>query len=89
MPVGVTDQSVADEAVTLTGRGHLLDRMDFDDLVLQGAGLTSGGREEVVDDLVLTDGKGMEVDILQFLDLACCLIGLERWVGVMDTTLSF
>ena len=49
---------------TLTGPGLLLDGHDLQDLVLQLLA------EEEVDDFRLLDGKGVEVDLLERLDLA-------------------
>ena len=61
--VGVTNDDESLEAGTLTGTGLLLDGHDLHDLVLEG-------RQEVVDDLVLLDREGEEVDLLDRLDLA-------------------
>ena len=60
--VTVTDDDEGLETGTLTGTGLLLNGHDFHDLVLEG-------RAEVVDDLVLLDWEGMEVDLLQRLNL--------------------
>ena len=48
----------------LTGPGLLLDGHDLENLVLES------GSNEHVDDLVLFDGKRVEVDLLEGLDLA-------------------
>jgi hypothetical protein len=52
------------EASALTGAGHLLDRLDAHDLILQGSA------QEVIDDLVFLDRHGEQVDLLQLVDLA-------------------
>lgn len=59
----ITDNNDGLEAGTLTGTGLLLDGLDLHDLVLELG-------EEEVDNLVLLDGKGVEVDLLHVLDLA-------------------
>merc|ERR1719242_2963265 len=61
----VTHQDVAHEAVCLTGRGHLLHWVDLHHLILQGAWC-----KEVIDDLRLLDGQGVQVDLLDAVDLA-------------------
>lgn len=61
--VGVTNDNESLKAGTLTGTGLLLDGHDLHDLILQG-------RQEVVDNLVLLDGEGEEVNLLDGLDLA-------------------
>lgn len=61
--VKVTDSNESLESGSLTGRSLLLDGSDRHDLVLQTG-------EELVDDLVLLDGEGEEVDLLHRLDLA-------------------
>ena len=62
-PVKVTDSDKGGEPGPLTRRRLLLHRVDAHDLVLEGG-------EEHVDDLVLLDGEGEEVDLLHRLDLA-------------------
>mmetsp|Transcript_125650 Transcript_125650/g.337214 ORF Transcript_125650/g.337214 Transcript_125650/m.337214 type:complete len:257 (+) Transcript_125650:183-953(+) len=62
--VAVTDQHVADKAVGLTSGAHLLHRVDLHHLVLERA-----RREKLVDDLVLLDGQGMQVDVFDGRDL--------------------
>merc|ERR1719412_2968312 len=52
------------EPSPLPSPGLLLDRHDFEDLVLQS------GADEHVNDLVLFDGERVEVDLLQALDLS-------------------
>jgi hypothetical protein len=52
------------EAGALSGAGLLLHGHDLHDLVLQA------GAEEVLNNLVLLDGHGEQVDLLQRLDLA-------------------
>merc|ERR1719188_1302128 len=64
VPALVADKDVADEAVPLARGRHLLDGVDLQDLVLQGAWL-----EELVNDLVLLDGQGVQVDVLDARDL--------------------
>lgn len=61
--VTVTDGNESLESGTLTGTGLLLNGHDLHDLVLEL-------REEEVDDLVLLDGEGEEVDLLDGLDLS-------------------
>jgi len=61
--VRVTDGNESLETGTLTGTGLLLNGHDLHNLVLEL------GKEEV-DDLVLLDGEGEEVDLLNRLDLA-------------------
>lgn len=60
----VTDDNESLEAGALTSAGLLLNRGDLHDLILEG--LT----EEVLDDLVLLDGHGEQVDVLKRLDLS-------------------
>merc|ERR1719468_1086228 len=60
----VANQYIADEAVALPGRSHLLDRVDLHDLIFQVAWL-----EERIDDMILLDGEGMQVDVLDRADL--------------------
>jgi hypothetical protein len=60
--IGVTDDNESLEAGALTGTGLLLDRHDLHDLILQLG-------KEVVNNLVLLDGKGEKVDFLDSLDL--------------------
>jgi len=61
----VTDSNESLEAGTLSSSGLLLDRHDLHDFVLEGA-----FRDEVVDDLVLLDSEGEQVDFFQAGDLA-------------------
>ena len=61
--VKVTDSDESLETGTLTGTSLLLDGHDLHDLILELG-------EEGVNDLVLLDGKGEEVDLLNGLDLA-------------------
>jgi hypothetical protein len=61
--VMVTNNDEGFELGTLTGSGLLLDGHNLHDLILQ---LT--GKEEI-NDLVLLDGDGVEVDLLELLDL--------------------
>lgn len=61
--VKVTDGNESLESSSLTGRSLLLDGSNRHDLVLQTG-------EELVDNLVLLDGEGEEVDLLHRLDLA-------------------
>lgn len=63
MAIIVTDDNERLETSTLTSTGLLLDRHNLHDLVLEL------GQEEI-DDLVLLDGKGEQVDVLDGLDLA-------------------
>ena len=58
----LTDESL--ESCPLTGPGLLLHGHDLQHLVLES------GANKHVDDLVLFDGQGVEVDLLQTLDLA-------------------
>jgi len=62
--VTVADHNEGLEPGSLTGPGLFLDRRDLHDLVLEG------GTHEGVNDLVLLDGKGVEVDLLQASDSA-------------------
>ena len=62
--VAVAHGDVSLEAGALTGAGLLLHRGDLHDLVLQLSA------KEVIDDLVLLDRHGKEVDLLKVLDLA-------------------
>lgn len=59
----VTDDDDGLESCTLTGAGLLLDGLDLHDFVLEGW-------EEEVDDLVLLDWEGVEVDFLHGLYLS-------------------
>lgn len=61
--IEVTDGDESLESGTLTGTGLLLYRHDLHNLILELG-------EEDVDDLVLLDGQGEEVDLLDGLDLA-------------------
>merc|ERR1719356_1521726 len=63
--VVVADKDVANEAVRLACRAHLLHRMDLHHLVLESA-----WREERVDDLKLLDRQRVQVDVLDGGDLA-------------------
>ena len=76
VPVGVADAHEGLEARALAGARLLLDRHDLHDLVLEG------GPQEVFDDLVLLDGHGEEVDLLEGLDLA---LVFWSWVGWGET----
>jgi len=60
----ITDSDVALEASALTGSGLLLDRHDLHHLILQSRA------QQVIDDLVLLDGKREKEDLLNGLDLA-------------------
>jgi len=51
------------EARALTGRGHLLDGADFDNLILEI-------RAEVINDGGLLDGKGEDIDVLKLADVS-------------------
>lgn len=64
MASSITDGDVALEASALTGRCLLLNRHDLHHLVLEG------GADEVVNNLILFDGKGEKEDLLDRLDLA-------------------
>ena len=64
MTVEVTDAHERLEAGALSGPGLLLDRHDLHDFVLQGTS------QKVVDNLVLLDRHGEQVDLLQRLDLS-------------------
>ena len=59
----VTNDDNGLETGTLTGTGLLLDGLDLHDLVLELG-------QEVVDNLVLLDGEGVQVDLLHAVDLA-------------------
>lgn len=61
----ITNKHMADESIALTGRRHLLDRMDLHDFILQG---TRG--KEGIDDLVFLDWQRVEVNVLNGVDLA-------------------
>jgi len=61
--VEVTDDDEGFEAGALPGSGLLLDGHDLHDLILDL------GLQEVVDDLRLLDGEGVEEDLLEGLDL--------------------
>merc|ERR1711934_216877 len=63
MPIVVTNNDKSLEACTLTGSGLLLDWHDLHHLVLQG-------REEEINDLVLLDGHGEVVDVVNVTDFA-------------------
>jgi len=63
--VVVTDEAVSDEPVVLTLGGHLLDGVDLGHFILEDVLV-----EEVVDDLVLSDGKRMQIDLFDGFDLA-------------------
>jgi len=67
----VSDDHEGLEAGTLTGRGLLLNRHDLHNLLLEltGSSLIHGG-QEVVDDLVLLNREGVQVDLLELADLA-------------------
>lgn len=60
----ITDKDVSLEARALTGAGHLLDRADLDDLILE---LAVG---ELINDFRLLDGEGKEVHFIETLDVA-------------------
>lgn len=60
----VADDDEGLEPGSLTGTGLLLDRHDLHDLVLES------GSNQHVDDLVLLDWEGVEVDLLQAADFA-------------------
>ena len=62
--VGVAHQDVAHKSVGLTGGGHLLHGVNLQHLVLQAS-----RRVEVINDLRLLDGQGVQVDLLQVVDL--------------------
>merc|ERR1740128_1634386 len=62
--VVVADGHEGLESGSLSSPGLLLDRHDLENLVLEGRS------QEEVNDLVLLDGEGEEVDLLQGLDLA-------------------
>ena len=62
--VAVSDGDECLKASSLTGTGLLLDGHDLQNLVLQGAA------KEMVDDLELLDGQRVQVDLLQWADLA-------------------
>ena len=72
--VGVTNGNEGLETGTLTGTGLLLNGHDLHDLVLE-----LGDKE--VDDLVLLDGEGEEVDLLDRLDLAVLDESADRGNG--------
>lgn len=72
--VKVTNGDKGLESGTLTGTGLLLDRHDLHDLVLELG-------EEEVDDLVLLDGEGEEVDLLDRLDLSVLDQSADRGDG--------
>jgi len=61
----ITNEDMANETIALTGRSHLLDRVDLHDFILQG---TRG--EEGINDLVFLDWQGVEVNVLNGVDLA-------------------
>merc|ERR1712093_275119 len=63
MPIVVTNNDKSLEACTLTGSGLLLDWHDLHHLVLQAG-------EEKVNDLVLLDGHGEVVDVINVTDFA-------------------
>jgi len=63
MAVGIANSDESLESGTLTGTGLLLDRHDLHDLVLELG-------EQKVDNLVLLDGEGEEVDLFNRLDLS-------------------
>ena len=77
--VEVTDEHERLEAGTLTGAGLLLHGLNLHDLVLDLVG--AGRAEEVVNDLVLLDGHGEEVDVLERLDLAGLYQAAELGAG--------
>jgi hypothetical protein len=62
-PVKVTNSDESLESSPLTGRSLLLNRLDAHDLVLEG-------RQEKVDDLVLSDREREQVDLLHRFDLS-------------------
>ena len=66
--VGVADADEGLEARALARARLLLDGHDLHDLVLEGRA------EEALDDLVLLDGHGEEVDLLEGLDLALVFV---------------
>lgn len=68
MSVVVSDSNKGLEAGALSGAGLLLNGHDLHDLVLESSVLSGG--EEVVDDLFLLDGDGVEEDFLHVLDLS-------------------
>lgn len=61
--VGVTNDNNSLESGSLTGSGLLLDGLDLHDLILENG-------EELVNNLVLLDGEGVEVDLLHGLDVS-------------------
>jgi hypothetical protein len=61
--LGVTNDDDGLEAGALTGTGLLLDGLDLHNLILELG-------QEVVDNLVLLDGQGVQVDLLHAVDLA-------------------
>lgn len=83
--LGVTDDDDGLETGSLTGTGLLLDGLDLHDLILEL------GQEEV-DDLVLLDGEGVQVDLLHALDLSSLYEtaelgdGLPLLLAVLGTT---
>ena len=59
------------ESKTVTGLGLLLDRVDLEAFFLEaGLGVTVWLSKEVVDDFLLLDRKGVEVNVFKVLDLA-------------------
>jgi len=60
--IAISDDDESLESGSLTGSGLLLNGHDLHDFILDLAA------EEPVDDLVLLDGKGKEVDLLELSD---------------------
>lgn len=66
--IKITNKNERLETSALTGASLLLNRLNLHNLILQLIGSRSA--EEIVDDLVLLDGHGEQVNVLQRLDLA-------------------
>ena len=71
--VTVTNDDEGLETGMLTGTSFLLNRHDFHDLVFEA-------RAELVNDLVLLDWEGMEVDLLKRLNL----VGFDKTFELHD-----
>merc|ERR1719422_1866311 len=81
MTVVVSNGNKSLESGSLTSSGLLLDRHDLQNLILESRS------NEAVNDLVLFDGKGVEVDLLQTLDLS--ILDQTSQFGDWDPVLLF
>jgi hypothetical protein len=69
--VGIAEGDKGLESKTVTGLGLLLDRVDLEAFFTKSTlGVTVWGAKEVVDNLLLLDWEGVEVDVFEALDLA-------------------